>query len=74
MSDDLPERAVPVSFYLFKKNLDRITGAATVNGESVTDAINRACAFYEALSVVSRFTIISWEDVSGNKHKALVYK
>lgn len=65
---------VAVRVEMLKQNLDRITGAAAVNGESVTDAINRACAFYEAFSVVSRFTIISWKDVTGDKHKALVYK
>jgi hypothetical protein len=65
---------VTVKLRMLKINLDRIAGAAAVNGESVQDAINRACAFYEAFSLVSRFTKVRWTDVSGVEHKALIYK
>lgn len=67
-------RYVTVRFDMLKSNFDKISGAAAVNGESVTTALNRAAAFYEVFSMVDRFHKVSWTDSTGQRRKALIYK
>lgn len=57
---------------VLRSNMLRIEGAAAINGESTTDAINRAFGFYEIISTAAPNTLITYTDVKGVEHRLVV--
>lgn len=67
---DLPDDdyAVVLKVSVFESNIRRLEGVALVNGESQTDAVNRALQFYEMICTAPVGQVLSWRDGVGDKH------
>ncbi len=63
---------VPLTVNVLVGNYKRIEGAAAINGESKTDAINRAFAFYEIISTAAPNTLVTYTDAAGAEHQLVV--
>lgn len=61
------EEPVRLVVNVWPSNLRRLEGVAAVNGESQTDAVNRALAFYEAVCTAPVGQVITWEETNGEK-------
>lgn len=53
-------------------NIRRLEGVAAVNGESPTDAVNRALHFYETICTAPVGRVLTWEDGNGEKRMLLI--
>lgn len=51
-----------------RSNIRRLEGVAMVNGESETDAVNRALMFYEKICMTPPGRVLTWEGVDGEKY------
>lgn len=71
MTDEEP-RTVRLVVNVWVSNYQRVEGAALINGESRTDAVNRSFAFYEIISTASPNTLVTYADAEGVEHQLVV--
>lgn len=62
---------IEVTLFLLQRNYDAVGAAAIFEGESLTDAINRACIMYASAHRLGVGNAMSWKDGQGKTHKVV---
>lgn len=74
MSNEAANEPVEVTFYLHADNHEKLWTAAAHEGDTFTDTLNRAVAFYATVMQAKRRQVIHWYDKNGIRRAVRVVR